>query len=231
MKIDAMRQHYQTLLGDIPEDEMNAKINKELALYEMVGSEIPYRTETTNSDYKYNTMENRDFAAFTKKQKKQRILRLWRQLFNKTRGCNVVISQFGAINTKLAYFGRQLLAYDQIEQKNKEMAIKSKKTQSVCLFNPDGLFKKLWDVGIIIILLYTATYAPFKTAFLEDEDSSKAVLAFEFVVDSMFLIDIVFTFMTPYRRLNGSLETRFKKIALNYISGAFWIDMIASFPT
>ena len=80
-------------------------------------------------------------------------------------------------------------------------------------------------------MLYTATYAPFKTAFLEDEDSSRAVLAFEFVVDSMFLIDIVFTFMTPIKRLNGSLETRFKNIGLNYISGAFWIDIIASFPT
>jgi aspartokinase len=50
MKIDAMRQHYQTILGDIPEEEMNAKISKELALYEMVGAEIPYRTDTTNSD-------------------------------------------------------------------------------------------------------------------------------------------------------------------------------------
>lgn len=67
MKIDAMRQHYQTILGDIPEEEMNAKISQELASYEMVGAEIPYRTDTTNSDCKYSTMENRDFAAFNKK--------------------------------------------------------------------------------------------------------------------------------------------------------------------
>lgn len=89
----------------------------------------------------------------------------------------------------------------------------------------------MWDIGIVIILLYTATFAPFKTAFLEDDESSKGVLAFEFVVDSMFLIDIVVTFITPFKRLNGSFETRFKYIALNYISGAFWIDIIASFPT
>ena len=36
-------------------------------MYEIGGSEILYRTDTTNSDYKYNTMENRDFAAYTKK--------------------------------------------------------------------------------------------------------------------------------------------------------------------
>ena len=94
MKIDAMRQHYQTLLGDIPEDEMNAKINAELAQYELVGSEHIYRSDTTNSDHKYNTMENRDFSTMSNKFKKKQVLRLWRTLFNKTRGCNVVISQF-----------------------------------------------------------------------------------------------------------------------------------------
>ena len=30
MKLDAMRQHYQTILGDIPDEEFEAKINQEL---------------------------------------------------------------------------------------------------------------------------------------------------------------------------------------------------------
>jgi hypothetical protein len=97
--------------------------------------------------------------------------------------------------------------------------------------NPESLGKKLWDVGIIIILLYTATYAPFKVAFLDDDDSSTGVLVFETIIDVMFLMDIFITFMTPFKRINGSYETRFKYIAINYVTGAFWIDCIASFPT
>jgi hypothetical protein len=80
-------------------------------------------------------------------------------------------------------------------------------------------------------LIYTATFAPFKTAYLDDSMLSDFVLVFENVVDVMFGLDIVFTFVTPYKRFNGSYEYRHKYIALNYLSGAFWIDMIASFPT
>jgi len=99
------------------------------------------------------------------------------------------------------------------------------------LIDHEGIAKKLWDVGIIIILLYTATYAPFKTAFLNDEDSSKAILVFETLVDTMFVMDIFLTFLTPFKRFNGSVESRHKYIAANYVTGAFAIDMIASFPT
>lgn len=61
MKIDAMRQHYQTLLGDIPEDELNEKIEQELAQYETIDQEVVYQTDTTNSDYKYSTPQNKEF--------------------------------------------------------------------------------------------------------------------------------------------------------------------------
>jgi hypothetical protein len=77
------------------------------------------------------------------------------------------------------------------------------------LIDPEGLFKKAWDFGIIIILLYTATWAPFKTAFLED-NSTGGLLVFETIVDIMFGMDIVFTFVTPFKRFNGSTESRHK---------------------
>jgi hypothetical protein len=116
------------------------------------------------------------------------------------------------ISTKLAYFGRQLLAYDQIEQKNKELEVKSKEKlfkRGCMLIDPDTFFKKAWDFGIIIILFYTATWAPFKTAFLEDINEGPVVV-FEMIVDIMFGLDILFTFFTPYKRFNGSMESRHK---------------------
>lgn len=92
------------------------------------------------------------------------------------------------------------------------------------------MFKKVWDVLILIILLYTATYAPFKVAFMPG-DSSNILFIFETIVDILFIADIFVMFFTPYERADSSLECRHKKIAKNYFLGAFVIDIVASFPT
>jgi hypothetical protein len=67
MKIDAMRQHYQTMLGDIPEEELQAKIDEELGNYQTIGSEYLYRTNTSDEDGKYSTLLNRKFQGLSKK--------------------------------------------------------------------------------------------------------------------------------------------------------------------
>lgn len=95
---------------------------------------------------------------------------------------------------------------------------------------PESGFKKVWDVIILIILLYTATYAPFKVAFMSGETSS-FIIIFESLVDVLFILDIIVMFFTPFERNDGSLECRHKKIAKNYIFGALLVDIIASFPT
>jgi len=96
---------------------------------------------------------------------------------------------------------------------------------------PDSTAKKIWDVVILIILIYTAIYSPFKVAYLSKGESSSALIAFETLVDVLFATDIFVMFFTPYERKDGSLECRHKRIARNYLLGPFWIDVLASFPT
>jgi hypothetical protein len=55
------------LLGDVPEEELMAKINEELAQYGTIDKVFVYRTDSSNEDEKYATMENRDFVNFSKK--------------------------------------------------------------------------------------------------------------------------------------------------------------------
>ena len=112
-----------------------------------------------------------------------------------------------------------------------ELKVKTKTQKGIFLIDPQGTFKKVWDSGIIVILIYTATYAPFKTAYLDDDNDGVLESSIETVVDIMFGADIFLTFLTPYMRYNETYETRHKYIALNYLAGAFWIDVIASFPT
>ena len=52
----------------------------------------------------------------------------------------------------------------------------------------------------------------------------------EWLIDSLFIADIVITFFLPFERYNGTYELRLKKIAWKYISTGFVVDFIASFP-
>ena len=52
----------------------------------------------------------------------------------------------------------------------------------------------------------------------------------EIVIDVIFGLDIVINFLTAYERSDGEVEYRVKRIAINYITGFFWIDLLSTFP-
>lgn len=99
-----------------------------------------------------------------------------------------------------------------------------------CLINPVGKFKWMWDFLMIGLIVYTASYAPYRTAFMMPETST-LLWAVETALDFLFLIDIFVSFITPYERLDGTLECNYKKISRNYIFGAILFDVIAVIPT
>lgn len=52
----------------------------------------------------------------------------------------------------------------------------------------------------------------------------------ENVIDFIFLVDIFITFRLVYIDSLGNEETDWKRIAINYLSGVFWIDLLATLP-
>jgi hypothetical protein len=97
---------------------------------------------------------------------------------------------------------------------------------------PDTVFKALWNVLIILMLCYTATLAPFRIAFYDDTGSfwSKFYNYFDTFVDLVFAIDIIINFISVYEKPNGKYEYKLKNIALNYLTGFFLIDFVATVP-
>jgi hypothetical protein len=83
-------------------------------------------------------------------------------------------------------------------------------------------------VFIIMLLIYTATYVPYKICF--EDETSDAHFVFDLLVDFFFLIDIILTFFTAYQDNYGSIVTRKSLIAKNYIRGFFVIDVLTTFP-
>ncbi|XP_060603869.1 potassium voltage-gated channel subfamily H member 7-like isoform X2 [Ruditapes philippinarum] len=110
-------------------------------------------------------------------------------------------------------------------------------------------FKAVWDWVVLILVLYTAVFTPYQTAFLLNEEettmrlnrdastrtqstdttTANPLVIIDLIVDLMFIADILINFRTTYLH-NGEVEMDQKKIAINYVKGWFVIDTIAAIP-
>lgn len=88
----------------------------------------------------------------------------------------------------------------------------------------------IWQLVIVVLLLYFATYIPFELGFLDIEDTP-IKNAINYLIDFLFLVDIIVNFFTAFElAVTKKMETNLKAIAVNYMSGWFLIDLAATFP-
>lgn len=81
---------------------------------------------------------------------------------------------------------------------------------------------------VMLLLLYTGTYIPYKTAFVEE--SPDYVNNIELSIDSLFFVDIIVNFISAYENEERNIETRITKIAWLYIRSWFLIDIVSCIP-
>jgi hypothetical protein len=64
----------------------------------------------------------------------------------------------------------------------------------------DDPFKRFWNVLMIILLIYVATYVPYDICFdpSEGEGEWTTIRIFDLFVDFLFLIDILVNFLSSY---------------------------------
>ena len=79
-------------------------------------------------------------------------------------------------------------------------------------------------------MLYTATYVPYRVAFV-DGDSSFGFQLFENSLDGLFFIDIFVNFLSALEKKDGSYECNLKIIAKTYVKSWFFLDLVATIPT
>ena len=107
----------------------------------------------------------------------------------------------------------------------------------ICMpvLHPDGRLRSLWNVAMALFIIYCGVVVPLEIAF---EVSMKAGMGpqgyrmFEWwnlVVDMLFIIDIILNFRTGFL-VEGQLVKDAPRIARHYFFGAFFIDLIGSFP-
>lgn len=157
------------------------------------------------------------------------MLKLWKMAYNQSLVCSIFIGQFHTIHTKLSYFGRHMMTHDN-ESRQIQLYKKFNNPSFIKLLHPETQGHFLWDISQLFLLLYTALYAPYRTAFMS-YTSSTELLVFETICDLLFMMDIFVSFLTPYERQDGSKECNIKKIAIHYCLSQLAVDVQCVFPT
>ena len=133
----------------------------------------------------------------------ERVADLWRVCLAKTKGSVFVINTFGELNRKIFLHGStKKLEHLEIQEKIKPWPI---------VLMPDSKILSAWNLIMMVLLLYTATYIPFKTAFIES--SSDLVNTIEFSIDSLYFVDLVVNFLSAYETADRNIEFSLPKIA------------------
>jgi len=91
---------------------------------------------------------------------------------------------------------------------------------------PDNPYKKIWDLLIAILILYSAIITPYEIAFSDSNKSSW----FEILIDIFLAFDIVLTFFSAYTDEEENLVKNHKKIIKKYLKSWFIIDIISVLP-
>ncbi|GBG32779.1 Potassium voltage-gated channel subfamily H member 6 [Hondaea fermentalgiana] len=99
-----------------------------------------------------------------------------------------------------------------------------------CLVNPYSSYMQVWDIFLILGLIYAAVVTPVDAAFLEPLVYN-ALFFFNLIVDLIFFTDIIITFNLPYLNpATGLWVRKHSAIARNYLRSWFIIDFVSVVP-
>ena len=100
--------------------------------------------------------------------------------------------------------------------------------QKPWLLYPGNKYKNMWDVWILVLMVYTATYFPYLICFKDSSGEGQFYL--DLFIDFGFFIDIILTFFTVTKNKDGSLEEERSKIACRYLVTWFPVDSFTTIP-
>ena len=98
------------------------------------------------------------------------------------------------------------------------------------LIYPDSNFKMYWNYLILLIVIYSSTFSPYRIAFNYHDDLWSLYFTIDFIFDIIFIIDILINFIVPFYDDDENLVVAFSHIATNYINSWLLYDSISSIP-
>jgi hypothetical protein len=152
----------------------------------------------------------------------KRVTDNWKRIVSKVIMIRRVMKVWKSVKRDILLYGANTIK-SQIESPLEYQSTVDKKP---CLLYSGTRFKTCWNMLMVVLLLYTASFVPFKIAYLQP---STVITILDYVVDSLFAIDILINFFSPFH-IKDKLITDRCKIAKNYMKGWFIFDIIVIFP-
>ena len=159
------------------------------------------------------------FKQMTKQQQLTHVHTLWRRAKGKAVGGGKIIRRFAELSDEIAMFGATRRIGVEIEE-----AVEP----AFFILMPDNNFRMGWNLVTVTLLLYTASFVPYRTSFIDD--APPGLETWEWVVNALFMFDIVINFISAYENSDKNIEVRLKLIAKTYITSWFFFDCLAVFP-
>jgi hypothetical protein len=141
------------------------------------------------------------FALMTEEERAERVADLWRTMLAKSKGAVRILNKLSDLNRHIYLHGST--------RKKEDVEMQDKMKPLRFILMPDSDLISYWNVIMMLLLLYTATYVPFKTAFIEE--SPEYVNNIEFAIDSLFFVDIVVNFISAYENADKNIESTNRK--------------------
>lgn len=99
------------------------------------------------------------------------------------------------------------------------------------VMDPSDKWRIRWDYVLLLAMVYVIIFTPFYIAFqVTTGDISNPYSAVDLFVNIIFMIDILLNFRTSFPNEKGRLVRRHRAIAINYLTGWFWLDLVSSLP-
>lgn len=99
------------------------------------------------------------------------------------------------------------------------------------LIDPNAKHMQYWDLTMLVLLFYTATVTPFEVCMMWQPTQRDGLWVLNWVVNLLFITDMVFNFITPY--IDSKTHTRVRshwRIAKHYFRTWFFLDFISVVP-
>ncbi|OMJ88998.1 hypothetical protein SteCoe_8913 [Stentor coeruleus] len=146
--------------------------------------------------------------------------------WNKLRTFSRVIGRFQRLKKEVVSFGskKSFSFYDSLKFTETLSSIYGAKL----LFMPNSKIKIIWDLLLILILVYASIFIPLELAF--GMFTQGIWYNLNTVTDIIFGLDLIFTFNTGIINESGEIITDRKIIAKAYLKSWFIIDFISCFP-
>ena len=102
------------------------------------------------------------------------------------------------------------------------------------MMNPTAPMKVLWDISVLLLVVYSAVAAPFQVAYMtgdtDDRTISEGWKAMDKVIDIIFAVDLVGNFFTGFQQGPREIVYVWRVVAMRYLYFWFWIDGVAIIP-